>query len=338
MGVGGDWYDVIALSADRLALIIGDVMGHGLSEAAAMGRPRTAVHTLANLELPPDELLAQLNDLVIDLGDDSYATCLYALYAPVARVCSAASAGHPPPALFLSDRTVRFPDLPAEPPLGAASPPFETAHLHVPDGSVLVLVHRWPRGVQHPRHRQRYGSDGRRAPPSDWNGSATRSSPLSCPGQDTSSDDAAVLVARTNGLPSGAVASWELPEGPVAAGKAREHVRRQLGEWHLDDLVTTTELIAGELVGKGIRHAQGPLALRLLHGRVLTCEVSDHSLTTPRVRRARDTDEGGRGLQLVAALSQRWGTRYTGDGRCIWAEQALPAARDAARRPVARSP
>ena len=93
----------------------------------------------------------------------------------------------------------------------------------------------------------------------------------------------------------------------------------------------TTELIASELVGNGIRHARGPLGLRLQRGRVLTCEVSDHSLTTPRVRRALDTDEGGRGLQLVAALSQRWGTRYTVDGKCIWTEQVLPPDHDAAR-------
>lgn len=95
--VGGDWYDVIPLSADRVALVIGDVMGHGISEAVTMGRLRTAVHTFAGLELPPDELLAHLNDLVSDLGDDFYATCLYAVYDPANRTFSFSRAGHPPP-------------------------------------------------------------------------------------------------------------------------------------------------------------------------------------------------------------------------------------------------
>lgn len=340
-GVGGDWYDVIALSADRVAFIIGDVMGHGLPEAATMGRLRTAVHTLTSLELSPDELLAQLNDLVSDLGDDFYATCLYVLYDPVTRVCTMARAGHAPPALLLPDGRVRFPDLPANPPLGAATPPVETGHVDVPDGTVLVL---YTDGLVESASRDIDGgmkqlaavlAASHHAGPSAMAGSVDQLCDMLVstlwPGQAASSDDAAVLVAQTGGLPSGAAVSWELPEGPVAAGEAREHVRRQLDTWHLDDLVMTTELIASELVGNGIRHARGPLGLRLQRGRVLTCEVSDHSLTTPRVRRALDTDEGGRGLQLVAALSQRWGTRYTVDGKCIWTEQALPPDHDAAR-------
>lgn len=347
--VGGDWYDVIPLSADRVALVIGDVMGHGISEAATMGRLRTAVHTLASLELPPDELLDQLNDLVSDLGDDLYATCLYAVYDPVTRVCTVARAGHPPPALVLTDGTVHFPGAAPEPPLGAASPPFETAHLNVPDGSLLVLytdglVESATRDVDSGMEQLAAvlaaSADGGRPVHTEDRQAEARSLGRLCdeltaallPREEASSDDAAVLVARTHALPSGNVACWELPDGPIAAGQAREYVRAQLSDWHLDDMVATTEVLVSELVGNSVRHAQGPIGLRLLQGRALTCEVSDHSLTTPRVRRARDTDEGGRGLQLVAALSQRWGTRYTADGKRIWTEQALPAAGQAAWR------
>ena len=88
----------------------------------------------------------------------------------------------------------------------------------------------------------------------------------------------------------------------------------------------TTELLVSELVGNVIRHAKGPIRLRLLRSRSLICEVYDGSLTTPRIRRAAYSDEGGRGLHLVAALSQRWGARYLGDGKCIWTEQDLPPA------------
>jgi hypothetical protein len=119
------------------------------------------------------------------------------------------------------------------------------------------------------------------------------------------------------------MASWSLLDDPKAAGQARRHVRDQLAAWGLDDLAPTTELLASELVGNVVRHAKGPVRLRLLHGSALVCEVFDGSLTMPRIRRAGDTDEGGRGLQLITALSQRWGTRYTPTGKCIWTEQSL---------------
>ncbi|TQK42993.1 GAF domain-containing protein [Streptomyces sp. SLBN-118] len=353
--LGGDWYDVIPLSADRVALVIGDVMGHGLHEAATMGRLRTAVHTLAGLELPPDELFSHLNDLVSELGDDFYATCLYALYDPASGVCTFAGAGHPPPAVVHPDGTLHFADVAANPPLGAATPPFETTELKLPEGSLLVLytdgfVESARRdidsGIEQLAKALTVGLDGargadrspvREAPPRPRPGTPHRHSEAGhlerlceslvsalLPAQEETSDDAALLIARTHILPADDMASWPLPEDPAAAGVARGHVRHQLGQWQLDDLVATTELIASELVGNVVRHAKGPVRLRLLRSRTLICEVSDGSLTTPRIRRALDTDEGGRGLQLVAALSHRWGTRYTSEGKCIWTEQPLP--------------
>ncbi|MET7622513.1 SpoIIE family protein phosphatase [Streptomyces sp. NPDC005408] len=340
--LGGDWYDVIPLSADRVALVIGDVMGHGLPEAATMGRLRTAVRTLAGLELPPDELFSHLNDLVSDLGDDFYATCLYALYDPASAVCTLTNAGQPPPAVVHPDGTVYFPDLAADPPLGAATPPFETTELKLPEGSLLVLytdgfVESARRdidsGIAQLAKAITASLDGTpgAGPVGHRDAEAARLDRLCeslasalLPAQEQTSDDAAVLMARTHALTAEDMASWTLPEDPIAAGQARDHVRHQLARWQLDDLVPTTEMLASELVGNVVRHAKGPIRLRLLRSRTLICEVSDGSLTTPRIRRAADTDEGGRGLQLVAALSQRWGTRYTFDGKCIWTEQPLP--------------
>ncbi len=337
--VGGDWYDVIPLSADRVALVIGDVMGHGLPEAITMGRLRTAVRTLVALEQPPDEVLAHLNDLVSDLGDDFYATCLYVVYDPVGRSCVMARTGHPPPAIVHPDGSVHFPELAPNPPLGAATPPIETTELNMPEGSLLVL---YTDGLIESAHRDsdtgmselagalasapdRKPSGDRESEIQDLNRlceslMATLVSP-----HEPADDDTAILVARTHVVAPENVASWNLPEESIAACVAREHIRRQLGEWSLDDLVMVTELVASELVANVVRHARGPVRLRLMRSRSLICEVSDGSLTTPRVRRARDTDEGGRGLQLVAALCQRWGTRYTADGKIIWTEQPLPA-------------
>lgn len=137
--VGGDWYDLIPLSADRVAMVVGDVMGHGIAEAATMGRLRTAVHTLADLEMPPDEMFGHLNDLVKELGDDSHVTCLYAVYDPVSRICTFCLAGHPPPVVVHPDGTLHRPVLVANPPLGAAEPPFDTQELRLPEQCVLVF-------------------------------------------------------------------------------------------------------------------------------------------------------------------------------------------------------
>ncbi|MFI9848343.1 SpoIIE family protein phosphatase [Nonomuraea sp. NPDC051941] len=332
VAVGGDWYDIIPLSADRVALVIGDVMGHGLTEAVTMGRLRTAVRTLADLELPPGELLAHLNDLVSDLGDDFYVTCLYAVYDPTSGECSLVSAGHPPPALVHPDGTVRVLDVTPDPPLGAAAPPLSTHELRVPEDSLLVfytdgLIESSTRDIESGLAELTRLLTGLRGGLSDSDLDRLCESVIEAmlPTRRQIPDDAALLIARTHRLPAEDVVSWALPDNPIAAGEAREHVRDQLARWHLDDLVMTTELVASELVGNVIRHAKGPLRLRLLRSRTLICEVADGSQTTPRIRRASETDEGGRGLQLVAALSQRWGTRFTADGKCIWAEQALPA-------------
>ncbi|MGW0841234.1 SpoIIE family protein phosphatase [Streptomyces sp. NPDC002787] len=332
MDVGGDWYDVIPLSAGRVALVVGDVMGHGLSEAATMGRLRTAVKTLADLELPPDEIMGHLNDIVSGLGQDSYATCLYALYDSTTGICTIARAGHPPPAVVRPDGTVRFPGMSPNPPLGAAEPPFETVEFELPDESLLVL---YTDGlVESPDREVEEGMAelGRLLGTADRRNLErlcdTLTTGLLLGAEETAHDDAALLVSRVHALAADRIASWELLEDPRAAGQAREYVREQLSVWDLDDLTMTTELIASELIGNVVRHAKGPVQLRLLRSASLICEVSDGSLTTPRMRRASETDEGGRGLQLVSALSQRWGTRYTASGKCIWTEQALSGAPD----------
>ncbi|MFE3379903.1 SpoIIE family protein phosphatase [Streptomyces anulatus] len=331
--IGGDWYDVIPLSAERVALVVGDVMGHGMAEAATMGRLRTAVQTLSELELPPDEVLTRLNDTVAELGDDSFATCLYGVFDPVGHDFVLADAGHPSPAVVAPDGTVAFPLSSANPPLGTAAPPFDLTTTKLPDGSLIVL---YTDGLVESRTGDidvgmtclaraldAAVSDGRAEDPEAVCDSVLSAFSVDAPGP--RNDDAVLLVARIHHLPSDAVVEWSLPEDPKAAGQARAHVREQLAAWRLDELTMTTELIVSELVGNVVRHAKGPIVMRLLRGSHLTCEVSDASLTTPHIRHSSATDEGGRGLQLVAAMAHRWGTRYTPRGKTIWTEQTLPA-------------
>lgn len=333
--VGGDWYDVIPLSADRVAFVIGDVMGHGLREAVTMGRLRTAVHTLAALETPPEELLAHLNDLVNGLGDDAYVTCLYAVYDPVSGMCTFANAGHPPAAVVGPGGSVEFigSGTAPNPPLGAAVPPFATHEQRIEADSLLVfytdgLVESASRDIDTglARLSDVLAADG--APAAEAGaGQLDRlcdavSAALLPPDTDIL-DDAALMIARTHVSAEEDVATWGLPDSPVAAGEARQHIRRQLAEWQLDELVFTTELLVSELVGNVTRHARGPVRLRLIRSRTLVCEVTDGSASMPQVRHAGETDEGGRGLQLVAAVSRRWGSRSTPQGKCIWTEQPL---------------
>ncbi|MFF6996462.1 SpoIIE family protein phosphatase [Streptomyces sp. NPDC008313] len=333
-GVGGDWFDVLPLSGARVAVVVGDVVGHGLHAAATMGRLRTAVHNFSALDLPPDELLGLLDELVsridqYEAAEDSSAaitgaTCLYAVYDPTSRRCTLARAGHPPPALIRPDGSVGFPEVPAGPPLGLGGLPYETVDLELEEGTRLVL---YTDGLVEDRGRDidaglellRSALSGADRSPEETCRAALEALLPDRPG-----DDIALMVARTHALGRDRIAEWDVPRDPAAVGRVRASVTRQLAAWDLDDMAFTTELILSELVTNAIRYSTGPIHVRVLRDRHLICEVSDNSSTTPHLRHAAITDEGGRGLFLIAQLSERWGTRYTPAGKTIWSEQPLP--------------
>ncbi|MFF5720735.1 SpoIIE family protein phosphatase [Streptomyces buecherae] len=345
-GVGGDWFDVIPLSSARVALVVGDVVGHGLQATATMGRLRTAVRTLADLDVDPEELLTHLDDLVLQLTveadsdrpgiedgapnsltDSVGASCLYVTYDPVTGHCVMASAGHPPPALISPDGSVRFIELDPGPPLGVSSLPFDITELDLPPGSVLALytdglVERGTGDVDEGMAELRarlLRADALHRPLAGLPREVVTDLPPS-----RLPDDVTLLLARTRMLPESDRAAWTLAADPALVAGTRELVAGQLAEWGLHELTFTTELVVSELVTNAIRYAGGPVELRLIRAGVLICEVSDPSSTQPRMRRARATDEGGRGLYLVAQLTSRWGSRYTRHGKTIWTEQPLP--------------
>ncbi|WP_443053156.1 SpoIIE family protein phosphatase [Streptomyces sp. NBC_00273] len=329
-GVGGDWFDVIPLPGARVALVVGDVVGHGLHAAATMGRLRTAVYNFSTLDLPPDELLSHLDELVAHIDTDEQewagitgATCLCAVYDPASGRVTAATAGHPGPALVQPDGTVTFPEVPISPPLGlGAGLPMETMELTLPEGSVLAL---FTDGLVEGRDRD--PDAGLAALRAALAGPARTPEEICTAVIDAvlptrPDDDVALLVARTRRLDPERIAQWDVPPDPAAVSRVRNACARRLEEWGLEDIAFTTELILSELITNAIRYGTEPIRVRLLYDRSLVCEVSDGSSTSPHLRRAEDTDEGGRGLFLVAQFALRWGTRYTDRGKIIWSEQA----------------
>ncbi|MEU9160751.1 ATP-binding protein [Streptomyces sp. NPDC048424] len=127
--------------------------------------------------------------------------------------------------------------------------------------------------------------------------------------------------ARTKSLPPERILTCDLPAEPEAAPIARSAVRRQLDVWGVDEETAyTTQLIVSELVGNAVRYGSPPLRLRLIHERMLTCEVSDSATSSPHVKHARTVDETGRGLFIIASLAEQWGTRYQEQGKSVWAE------------------
>ncbi|MFJ1998728.1 ATP-binding SpoIIE family protein phosphatase [Streptomyces asiaticus] len=263
-------------------LVVGDVVGHGIHAAATMGRLRSAVHTLACQDLPPKEVLAHLDGIVLSLirRESSHptgaeenqtlertltgATCLYAVYDPVEGRCTWARAGHPPPVMVRPDRTALFPVLLAGPPLGIGALPFESAEIALPEGSLLALY--------------------------------------------------------TDGLIQGH--EHDIEGGLSKLGDELVEPARTLEETCGN---VTNALTADDRSDDvAIRYGAEPIRLRLILDSVLVCEVSDTSNSAPRLHHAGTSDEGGRGLYLVAQTTHRWGFRRTTVGKVVWAEQVIP--------------
>jgi serine phosphatase RsbU (regulator of sigma subunit)/anti-sigma regulatory factor (Ser/Thr protein kinase) len=327
--VGGDWYESILLPGGRVALVVGDVAGHGVRAAVTMGRLRTAIQTLAMLELPPAETLQQLNELMHELGvrEPHFATCVYAIFDAVTGTCEVASAGHLPPLLVRPDGSNELLDVPLAPPLGVGSGLIQSRTLRIEDGSLLVLytdglVEKRSRDIDEGigRLREIFGPGSVDQPLEDL----CRAT-LAGVYADEHRDDIAVLMARLRRLPPDRIVTWALPSELTSASRARSVIRRPLRRWGLADLLPTAELLVSELVTNAVRYAQGKIELRLVRENdVLFCEVLDESAALPRLRHPDDSDERGRGLQVVSQLAHRWGARRAASGKVVWCELPLP--------------
>ncbi|MGH3325463.1 MAG: SpoIIE family protein phosphatase, partial [Streptomyces sp.] len=239
--VGGDWFDVIPLSGHRIALVVGDMMGHDIHAAAGMGQLRTAMHTLAKLDLEPVDLLTRLDDIVQSSPTMQHATCVYAVYNTVTRGCSIANAGHPAPVLRYRDgRTEMVPVEPGVPlGIGLGSAEFTVVDLVLPENSTLVL---YTDGLIERRGEDiDAGIEALRAALA-----APKPSGLSmqqwCDDivgelkEPAADDDLAVLMARASAMPYHRSARWRVPSVPKSVSYARSLVRGTLRDWGLEAL------------------------------------------------------------------------------------------------------
>lgn len=321
----GTWCDVIALPSARVALVAGRVEQSGVSSVATMSQLRTAVHTLAGLDVEPHELLGRLHLTVSRLAreqgdisdvEEPSADCAIAVYDPVSGRLDIARAGDCVLAFVRPDGSVEPSPTPVGPLLGVGDPPFPSASYTLEPGSTICLsslgtgtsglsLDSLAQALSHPSHHPETMADAleRLLRPQD-----------------------VLLMARTRRLPAEQVAAWELPPDPRAVADARRKVERCLDRWQTPVDAFTVELVVSELVTNAIRYGAPPITLRLIREpHVLTCEVEDAAQTAPHLRHARESDEGGRGLYITASLTDGWGVRYSADGKTLWASIGLGA-------------
>jgi serine phosphatase RsbU (regulator of sigma subunit)/anti-sigma regulatory factor (Ser/Thr protein kinase) len=338
-GVGGDWVNSFPLPDGRTALVVGDVVGHGLGAAATMGQLSMEARALLSAGLAPDEVLEHL-DKTVTLLDDAESgltagysalgsTCCIALYDPVSHHVTLSSAGHLPPVLVSPDGHAGPLAVRPHPGLGAefaVREPLDVLTFRAPPGSLLALytdglvedpavpidegigrladavstVHPWDTLQQAARHVVSALAPGRQR------------------------DDVTLLLARMIGYRKGDTATWRLPARDDAPARARAHVSALLRQWRTrDGTQDKVLLLVSELVTNAVNFATGPITVRLIRaGHGFLCEVGDTGNGRPRLRRGGLLDDGGRGLHIVHRLTTRWGVRWTDTGKVVWAEVA----------------
>jgi anti-sigma regulatory factor (Ser/Thr protein kinase) len=323
---GGDWFDVIPLSAGRFAFVIGDVMGRGVTAAAAMGQVSTAARAFAALDLPADDVLTYLDNLVQTMSagpDGALVSCVYAIFEPATATISLANAGHLPPALRDADGEVHFLDDPGSALLGLGGQRFTETRHQFPAGATLAL---YTDGlVESPVVDIDEGMQRlRRALSRPGTAHSTADRLMGLIDHDRGyDDDVTLLLVQAAAATHGDTVKADLASDPRIVGQVRETVSAALRHWHLAECIDTAELLISEVVTNAIRYARTPGDLVVRRGAgAIYIEVSDSDGRVPRILHPGDEEEHGRGMILVEALADRWGTRPTHTGKTVWCQLA----------------
>lgn len=336
-GVGGDWFDLIALGGGRIGVLIGDVMGRGLEAAIVMGQLRSAANALARTGLPPQQLMSALELFARDIPDQ-LTTCCYLVIDPSAGEVTGCSAGHLPVLLVEPDGAVRQLPVPVSAPLGVGDIPHQQATVPVAPHATLVLytdglveTHRCDIDEQITMlagqlHAIFTAGTGLEQAADEI--LAAMPAPAGEP-----PDDVTLLLAQIPGPPLSSVAIT-LPAEPRSVTAGRQFTAKTLAEWGYPEHAETACLLVSEILTNAISHARAPIKLRMHRSATeIVTEISDDSPRLPQRRLAGPGDESGRGLILVEALATQWGTRPAPAGKTFWFTIALNQAQ--APRPQA---
>ncbi len=328
--VGGDWYDVIALGGERVALVIGDVMGRGVRAASVMGQLRATTRAYARLDLPPAQVLRLLDRAVRDIGDVMIVTCVYAVHDPVRRRPDLRQRRAPAAAAGPARRQR------APPARGRPAARHRLRHTRPGRGAGGARTRCWSLYTDGlVEHRGSDIDEGIDTLAGLLAREDVRTAPVgSIPGRvlpvlvpDGPDDDVALLVARV--VPAGAAAPelrWSASEDAGAVRGARTAAEQALVQWGLSAIEDDVALVVSELVTNAVTHARLPVELRLRPSpESLRIEVQDCSADVPTRVDAGIEDDHGRGLQIVAAVAERWGTEPAGSGKVVWCELAVPS-------------
>jgi GAF domain-containing protein/anti-sigma regulatory factor (Ser/Thr protein kinase) len=324
--VGGDWYDVIPLGPDAVAVVIGDVAGHSPNAAATMGQIRNALRAYAAEGHSPTGVVERVNRLMFRFEPDAMATCCYMEVHLAEGTATAVLAGHPPPVLRVAGKTHPL-SLRTGPPLGAhETAGYADSSFLLPTGSNLLL---YTDGLVEDR---RYDINRGLADLCDAVSRAPSDDPeavlehiLSAEvGPTQRSDDVAIVALTVDAVPEPGppVAERRFGGDAASAPAARRFAGDILTAWDERALIDNARLLLGEIITNAVQHTVGDVSVRLVLGEHrLRVEVSDRSDRRPDQRVAGAESESGRGLQIVDVLAREWGYEpMTSGGKVVWFE------------------
>jgi anti-sigma regulatory factor (Ser/Thr protein kinase) len=323
--LGGDWYDVIPMPDNHVALVIGDVQGHNAGAATLMGQMRTALRAYAVEGHPPDVVVSHANRLLTDMETDLFATCCYLDIDLEEGSAWCVRAGHLPPVLRHPDGTTEIAEAEGGPPLGVVrQADFPMSPVRLQPGTVVVLT---TDGLVESREADIDAGMDRLA--HDLSASDPAHLGLVADallGNAQRSDDVALLLVRYDGMALRPLReSWTVWRVPQAVGHARRFTRRILRAWGVTQEIDTVLLAVSELVTNALVHTDGRvrLDLTLIENR-LRIAVADSSPRAPIKPTSIGWEAtGGRGILLVEAVSLAWGTLPVSGGKQVWAEIVL---------------
>ncbi|MEW2078705.1 SpoIIE family protein phosphatase [Streptomyces sp. NPDC013433] len=323
--LGGDWYDVIPLPDNHVALVIGDVQGHSAGAATLMGQMRTALRAYAVEGHPPDVVVSHSNRLLMDMETDLFATCCYVDVDMEEGFAWYVRAGHLPPVLRHPDGRTEIAEAEGGPPLGVVrQSDFPMSPLRLQPGTMVALttdglVESHEADIDEGMNR--FARQLSAADPAHLGQVAD-----ALLGKAPRSDDVALLLMRYDGMTSRPLReSWTVWRVPQAVGHARRFTRRTLRSWGVTADVDAALLVVSELVTNALVHTEGPVRLdiSLVNDR-LRLAVADSSPRTPVKPTSISWEAtGGRGILLVEAVSATWGTLPVSGGKQVWAEFVL---------------